>query len=286
MKKKEIKPAQDRLDAIEKIKEYEKIGGDAFFNDVEQDPPSRTIMPDEVDYLNRKFSSKFKAFFALLIEKLAKRKIKKMYQMEFEGVENIKDLDSGAVITSNHFSMLENVAIKFVSEKFKGRHKYYRVIREGNYFFPGIVGFLLKNCRTLPLSSNTHTMLKLDKAIKEILEKKGHVLIYPEQSMWWYYPKPRNYRIGAFHYAAKNKAPVVPCFVTFSKTDKIAKNGFPYIKYTVHIMKPIFPDPDKTVHDNALMMQEENYRLCKEKYEEVYKIPLEYGNYDPEQIYR
>ena len=123
-------------------------------------------------------------------------------------------------------------------------------------------------------------MQKLDLAISHILKNGDFVLIYPEQAMWWNYPKPRKYRIGAYHYAAKNKVPIIPCFVTLSKLGTIGKNGFPDLKYTIHIMKPIYPDENKTVRENAQIMHDYNARLCREKYEEIYGIPLTYGNYE------
>lgn len=271
--------AQDRLDVIEKIKEYESLGGENFFRDVENDPPSRTIMPDEVDYLNKKLSSKIKCFFARIIEWIGQRIARKKYDITVLGEENIKGITGGAIITSNHFAMLENLAVKIASEKAKKKHKFWKVIREGNYFMPGIIGFLLKNCRTLPISSNLHTMQKLDKAISTIVKGGDFVLIYPEQAMWWNYPKPRQYRIGAFHYAAKNNVPIIPCFVTLSKKGTRGKNGFPDLKYTVHIMKPIYPDASKTVRENAQIMHDYNALVCREKYESVYGIPLTYGDY-------
>ena len=51
---------------------------------------------------------------------------------------------------------------------------------------------------------------------------------------------------------------------------------------TSHIMKPIYPDPDKKVRDNAKEMQEENSRLTFAKYEEVYGVPVTYGDYSLE----
>ena len=271
-----------RLEVIERIQQNEMLGGENFFKDVENDPPSRMIMPDEVDYLNKKFFSKIKTRIAVIMEWFAKRKIKKMFDIEIKGEENIKNISGGAIITSNHFAPTENIAVKLASEKAKKKHKLYKVVREGNFFMPGAIGFLLKNCRTLPISSNIHTMKILDNAIGEILSNGDFILVYPEQSMWWNYKKPRPYRIGAYHYAAKYNVPVIPCFVTLSKKGTIGKDGFPELKYTIHIMEPIYPNPEKIVRENAKIMQEKNALLCKEKYEEVYNIPLTYGDYSLE----
>lgn len=57
MKRKTELPA-DREAVLKKIRDYEKLGGDYFFCDVEQDPPARTLMPSDVDYLHS--TAKFK----------------------------------------------------------------------------------------------------------------------------------------------------------------------------------------------------------------------------------
>ncbi|MGM9646356.1 MAG: lysophospholipid acyltransferase family protein [Eubacteriales bacterium] len=268
-----------RLEVIEKIRQNEIAGGENFFNDVEPDPPSRPILPNEVDYLNKRFSSKVKTFFAVIIEKICEKIFKKKFDITVLGAENIQGVEAGAIITSNHFAPTENLAVKIVSEKAPKKRKLYKVVREGNFFMKGIIGFLLKNCRTLPLSSNIHTMKLLDNAVETILKNGDFILIYPEQAMWWNYRKPRPYRIGAYHFAAKYNVPVVPCFVTLSRKGTTGKNGFPDVKYTIHVMQPLYPDPQKTVRENAEAMRAENARMCKEKYEEVYKTPLTYGDY-------
>ena len=279
MENNKIPLAKDRVEAIERMSTFEKEGGESFFKDVEIDPPTRPILPDEVDYLRKKLTSKIKTFFASIIEWIGKKVLGKKFDITVTGGENIRDIESGAIITSNHFGFFESLNVKIASEKTRKKRKLFKVVREGNFFMTGLFGFLLRNCRTLPLSSNLHTMKKLDEAITEILKKKDFILIYPEQALWWNYPKPRPDRIGAYHYAAKNGVPIIPCFVTLSKKGTTGKDGFPDLKYTIHVMKPIYPDPTKTVRENAKIMQAENARLTFAKYEEIYGIPVAYGDY-------
>ena len=51
----ENEKSQDRLNILNKIDEYEKKR--LFDQDVEDDPPGRELLPEEVDYLNRKLKS-------------------------------------------------------------------------------------------------------------------------------------------------------------------------------------------------------------------------------------
>ena len=59
--------SEERLRVIERIKEYEKQG--RFNEDVEEDDPPVPIKPGEVDYTNRKISSRIKTSVANFLGK-------------------------------------------------------------------------------------------------------------------------------------------------------------------------------------------------------------------------
>lgn len=94
--------------------------------------------------------------------------------------------------------------------------------------------------------------------------------------MWWNYRKPKPLQKGAFTFAARNNVPVLPCFITMKDSQYIDEDGFPVQEYTVHILEPIYPDPKLNRGQNTKMMMEKNYKMWKETYEKVYKMPLEY----------
>ena len=267
---------EGRLEVLKKIEEYERQGGEAFFNDVEIDPPYKTLMPEDVDYEYKKFSSKFHRFFATILAKIYASKVVKDFEITVVGEENIKNLTSGAVITSNHFSIYENVAVWEAVKKSKTNRDFYKIIREGNYSMTGPLGYLLKHQRTLPLSSNMRTMMNLGKAVEKHLKDGNFVLIYPEQAMWWNYRKPRPYKIGAYHYAVKADVPILPCFVTMKDKETLDEFGFNNKTYTIHVMPPIYPNKDLSPKERAQDMLVQNYALTKAKYEEVYGEKLTY----------
>lgn len=279
-----MEKAQDRLNILAKIDEYEKAG--KFDVDVEADPPTIPLMPNKVDYLNKKLSSKFFTFIAnklavAYFEKLISQNkliIEKVY-----GMENFTALSSvGAVITCNHFNAYDNYSIqKALSGELK-KARLYKVIREGNYTsFGGLYGFFFKHCNTLPLSSNKETMILFMKSVAELLRRGDKVMVYPEQAMWWNYKKPRPLKSGAFKLAAKNNAPVLPIFITMKDSDIIGEDGFAVQKYSIHILPAIYPQKDKSVHENTEAMKEQNYKMWIDKYEEVYQVKLIYGGETP-----
>lgn len=269
----------DRQKILEKIDRYEYEG--RFDEDVEEDPPGRMLMPDEVDYTQKKFSTRFWAKFSYVIARGYLSSILRKKQLiikEIVGSENLANLQSGAVITCNHFHAMDSFAMQmaYMSAHQKDK-KLFRVIREGNYTsFPGFFGFLMRHFYTLPLSSNLQTQKEFVRAVDSLLQEGNFVLVYPEQSMWWNYRKPKPLKEGAFYFAAKNNLPVVPCFITMEDSDVMGEDGFPVQAYTIHIGEPILPDSAKSVRVNTRDMLNRNYELWKEIYEETYRIPLAY----------
>jgi lipopolysaccharide biosynthesis glycosyltransferase len=274
----------DRLQVQKKIRELEKAG--IFDQDVEQDPPTKELLPEEIDYERKSVKSKIKTRYAYFIARKFLNKMVREDQIiikEVKGIENIQGLDTGAILTCNHFNAFDSFAIQVAYEesiktkKERKKKKFFRVIREGNYTsYSGFYGFLMRNCYTLPLSSNTKTMAKFMRSMNNLL-KQGHlVLVYPEQSMWWNYRKPKPLKEGAYKFAVAANVPVVPCFITMKDTDKIGTDGYPIQEYTIHISKPIYPDPNKSKIDNVKYIMDENYRVWKDIYESVYHVKLEY----------
>ena len=286
---KENKEINERIEILEKIKELEKQG--KFDIDAENDPPSKPLSKDKVDYLNKKITSKSKTILANSLGKVFIRQLLKNNKMiikEINGAENLQKVKGGAMITCNHFNPFDSMAIESmfrVTGESKKR-KLYKVIREGNYTnFPGLYGFFFKNCNTLPLSSKTSTMVNFVKAVDEILKRGDFILIYPEQSMWWNYKKPKPLKNGAFKLAARNNVPVVPIFITMEDSDIIGQDGLPIQQYIINIEEPIYPDSKLSVKDNTEAMKNKNFETWKNVYENFYRIPLEYTTANKEQVF-
>ena len=273
------KRAKDRVEILYKIEQFEKEG--RFDEDVENDPPGRVLMPDEIEYVRKTKAEQLKTKLAF---KVAHKFVdglkadKKLIIKEIKGLENFAAINSGAIITCNHFNAFDSFAIQEAYEAAQQpQRSFWRVIREGNYTsFPGFYGFLMRHCNTLPLSSNLDTMKKFFSAIDELIENGDYVLFYPEQSMWWNYRKPKPLKRGAFLCAARSGAPVLPCFITMKDSDVIGDDGFYVQEYTIHISPPIIQKEGLTRRQQAEYMMKKNYELWKEIYETVYHIPLSY----------
>ena len=126
------------------------------------------------------------------------------------------------------------------------------------------------------MSKDHRVMRKFDEAIGYYLQHGQFVAMCPEQCMWEMYPKPRPYKIGAFHYAVKYDVPIVPMFITFRPSGQFDEDGFEKQYFTVNIMPPLYADKSLPIKQRELDLKERNERACKEKYEQVYCKELIY----------
>lgn len=272
--------SQDRIDVLKRIEQLEKEG--KFDVDAENDPPTIVLTPENIDYLRSKMTSKIKRVFAnevgeRFLDNLLKNN--KLIIKDVRGIENLNKVSTGAIVTCNHFNPFDCFTIEKVfrmSGKIEEK-RLYKVIREGNYTnFPGLYGFFFRNCDTLPLSSNKRTMIQFMKAVNILLQKGDFILIYPEQSLWWNYRKPKPLKNGAFKMAVRNNVPVIPIFITMEDSDIIGDDGFPIQEYIVNISEPIYPDNNLQPKERVEKLLNKNFEIWKNIYEDFYKIPLEY----------
>ena len=195
---------------------------------------------------------------------------------EIIGLEKIRDINTGAIITSNHFNPLDSLIIRKMTKKLGKRHLYI-VAQETNLAMPGLVGYMMNYTDIIPISRKiSYIKNEFSNIIEEKLKKRQFVLIYPEQEMWFNYKKPRPPKPGAYYFAAKNNVPIISCFVEMIETEEEENEEFNKLKYILHILKPIYPDVEKTPKENSKIMMEKDYRQKIEAYENAYNKNLDY----------
>ena len=273
-----------KLELLRRIAALEKR--QLWHLDVEDDPETYPLMPDQIDYLNERFSNKIKNKIANIagarfFDKMIANK--QLIIKEVRGIENFTAVEGGRIVTCNHFSVGDNYAVWVALRDHMDGKFLYKVIREGNYTNPPKpFGLFMRHCNTLPLSSQRATMVKFMKAFAELLRRGETILIYPEQGMWWNYKKPRPMQDGAFSIAVRNKAPIVPIFITMEDSDVIDPDGFPVQEYTLHIMPAIYPNPTLSLREAKEDMRKKNYDAWVQVYEHFYDKKLVYAETEEE----
>lgn len=268
----------NRKAVIENIKLCAESG--EFHNKVELNDPVLTAEQSKKiteNYIENRKQPAFKAKTALGVT-LAKSAAKIVNKNTvITGLEKIPENLGGCLITSNHFSPLENTVIRYLTNTL-GRKRLGIISQTSNFAMTGIVGFLMNYADTIPISSEPHYLAKDFPAIlkERLIDKKDAVLLYPEQEMWFNYRKPRPPKNGAYFYAAKLNVPIVSCFVEIIDLNKDDNSEFKKVKYVLHILDVLYPDKNKTVRENTDYLALADYSLKKACYERVYGKKLTY----------
>lgn len=196
--------------------------------------------------------------------------------IEIKGLDNIKNISSGAIVTSNHFNPLDNLAIrKMIKKRYK--KNVYIVSQETNLAMPGFLGYLMNSLNIIPLCKGPNYIINTFKPeLEKVLNNNNYVLIYPEEEMWFNYRKPRPCKRGAYQFAAEANVPIISCFVEIQDLEKEDNDEFNQVKYVVHVLKPIYPDSSKSARENSKIMAEIDYKQKINAYEKAYNTKLNY----------
>ncbi|OJF77239.1 MAG: hypothetical protein BKP49_03665 [Treponema sp. CETP13] len=269
-------------DIFNKIKEFEKRGDyNSHLDDC--DPAGSLPVTAKFPYVPGSWL-RFVYWFrhVYFLNGFTKGLNKKIYHTRIEGREKL-DLVKGAIITCNHYNIYDGLVAKWVFGK-----KPLKIMTADFNNRDGLLGKWMRASGIMPFSTKREIVASFTKAVEHHLKHGTSILFFPEGSEWWCYEKPRPLMDGAFHYAVANNVPVVPMFVTFSlpseqkegsKENSVVlknKDGIEMRNFTVHVLDPIYPDPNLKKKENVQMMKEKNAQVWKETYEKIYKKKLSY----------
>ena len=269
---------ENRKAVIENIKRYAE--SEQFHNKVEVKDPnltaeqSRKITDNYIENRNRVLY-KFKKCLGVWLAKAATCLINK--DTEIIGLDKIPNDLGGVLITSNHFSPLENTVIRHLTNKL-GRKDLGIISQTSNFAMKGLVGYLMNYADTIPISTEPRYLARdfLSILKERLVDKKHAILLYPEQEMWFNYRKPRPPKDGAYFFASKLNVPIVSCFVEMVDLTEDDTPEFKKVKYILHVLDVLYPDPQKSVRENTEFLSHTDYTLKKNCYESVYGKELTY----------
>ena len=195
---------------------------------------------------------------------------------EITGIRNLLTVQGPAFLTSNHFNPFDNGVHRTLSS-LTGRDRLVAISQGTNFVMPGLNGFILRNIDVIPLIQHPSYMNGAFRTLMQRnLDRNRFILIYPEQEMWFNYRKPRPGKRGAFLFAAEYGVPVVPTFVEMVDLPEVVAPGFHDVKLVLHVLPPIFPDPERSARENSFLMCQADYDAKVRCYEQCYGRPLTY----------
>lgn len=168
----------------------------------------------------------------------------------------------GMIITCNHINKLDALVVKWALKKsgvLRGRQLKVMVADFNNQ--KGRLGEYMRAFGIMPFPSGHRLVRQFDSAVSYYLGRGDCILVFPEQSEWWGYDRPRPLKNGAFYYAVKNNVSVLPLFITCRDARRTVKNtvGVEKRYFDVHILDRIEPIKyESGFHEKIRLMREEN----------------------------
>ena len=220
----------------------------------------RTVVLDEkYPYLQKSAWYKFKrGVFWVLINIIVCPLLCVSHGLKIHGKENFrkhkKEFKNGAITISNHVFMWDYLCVL-------------KAVRPHLMYFPawktnleGPNGPLIRWAGGIPIpTGSVHCMMKFQKAMDEVLESGKWMHVFPEGSMWYYYPDIRPLKKAVFKYAVKYDKPIIPITMSFRPRKGLLKLFGKTPAVDLHIGEPLYAD-------KTLSRPEAEDKLHKEAY--------------------
>lgn len=112
--------------------------------------------------------------------------------------------------------------------------------------FKGDDGWIMKHVGGVPIPDNTGGLKKFSEAVREAVDDRTWIHIFPESCSWNFYSPIRPFKPGSFNLAYRYGLPIVPLVISFRPRTgwrKIICKDEPLVD--IHVGEPIIPDPGK-----------------------------------------
>lgn len=178
------------------------------------------------------------------------------------GRENLKKhkkgLKNGAITISNHVFMWDYLCVL-------------KAIRPHISYFPawkpnfesGFQSFM-RILGGMPIPEGDFKAMKaFKKAMDEVVESGKWLHVFPEGSLWYFYPDIRPLKLAAFNYAVKYNKPLIPISMSFRPRTgfrKIFGKG-PFVD--LHIAEPLYADKSLPPREAAQELRSRAYRIMQ-----------------------
>ena len=220
-------------------------------------------LDEDYEYLPHGFWFKLKRFgVAIPLHTIVFPIMHLTHGLRIYGKENIrkhrKELKNGAITISNHVFMWDYLCVL-------------KAIRPHISYFPAWKtnfesGFqpMMRIIGGIPIpEDNIHAMLEFKHALDEVVKSGKWLHVFPEGSMWYFYPDIRPLKPAVFGYAVKYEKPLIPISMSFRPRRgfrKIFGKG-PFVD--LHIAEPMCADKSLPPREAAEDLRKRAYHVMQ-----------------------
>ena len=169
-----------------------------------------------------------------------------------------KEIRGGAITVSNHVFMWDYLCVL-------------KAIRPHISYFPAWkpnfeTGFqpFMRILGGMPIpEGDIHSMAAFKKGMDKVVESGRWLHVFPEGSLWYFYPDIRPLKIAAFSYAVKYDKPLIPISMSFRPRKgwrRIFGKG-PFVD--LHVAEPLYADKSLGPREAAEELRARAYRIMQ-----------------------
>ena len=182
--------------------------------------------------------------------------------LKIYGRENLKKhkelLKNGAITICNHVFMWDYICVlKAIRPRLE-----YLIGWKTN--FEGPNGPLIRWVGGIPVpTDNMRAMVKFKKAIDDVLIDGEWLHVFPEGSMWFYYPDIRPLKPAVFKFAVTHNKPIVPLTISFRPRKGLWKLIGKKPLVDIHVGEPLLVDTSLPKEEAIDKLHKEAYHIMQ-----------------------
>ena len=217
----------------------------------------------EYDYMPSGFWFRVKrALVASVLHIIVFPLMRLTHGLKIHGRKNLKkhrrELKGGAITISNHVFMWDYLAVL-------------KAIRPHISYFPAWktnleCGFqpFMRILGAMPIpEGDIHSMIAFKHGMDKVVESGRWLHVFPEGSLWYFYPDIRPLKIAVFTYAVKYSKPLIPISMSFRPRRGINKLFGKGPCVDLHVAEPIYAD-SSLGRGAAEELRSRTYRIMQE----------------------
>ena len=221
-------------------------------------------LDEDYEYMPRGFWFRVnRAAVALLLHLVVFPLMHLTHGLRIYGRKNLKkhkrELKNGAITVSNHVFMWDYLCVL-------------KAIRPHISYFPAWKpnfesGFqpFMRILGGMPIpEGDMHAMRAFKAGMDEVVESGRWLHVFPEGSLWYFYPDIRPPKLAVFQYAVKYHKPLIPISMSFRPRKGLRRifGKGPFVD--LHIAEPIYADETLAPRAAAEELRARAYRIMQE----------------------
>ncbi len=170
-----------------------------------------------------------------------------------------KELKNGAITVSNHVFMWDYLC---VLKAIRPHISYFPAWKPN---FESSFSPFMRILGGMPIpEGDIHAMAAFKHGLDSVVESGRWLHVFPEGSLWYFYPDIRPLKLAAFQYAVRYDKPLIPISMSFRPRRGLRRifGKGPFVD--LHIAEPMYADPALAPREAAEELRARAYRVMQE----------------------